>query len=83
MLAIAIFIKKYKKEVSPDMKDKIKEAWLARWKGELGNPSRKPRRVMKAYIDSLDSTVNAVDEQMCWECWPDDEAAPSLGTWLD
>ena len=26
MLAIAIFIKKYKKEASADMKDKIKEA---------------------------------------------------------
>jgi hypothetical protein len=48
MLTIAIFIEKYKKEVSDDMKDKIEEAWLARWKSELGNPSKKPRRVMKA-----------------------------------
>jgi len=48
MLAIAIFIEKYKKEASADMKDKIEEAWLARWKSELGNPSKKPRRVMKA-----------------------------------
>jgi hypothetical protein len=39
------------------MKDKIEEAWLARWKSELGNPSKKPRRIMKAYIDYLDSTV--------------------------
>ena len=73
MLAIAIFIKKYKKEASAEVKDKIEEAWLARWKSELGNPSKKPRRVMKAYIDYLDSTVDAVDEQMCWECWPEDD----------
>ena len=79
MLAIAIFIEKYKKEASPDMKDKIEEAWLARWKGELGNPSKKPRRVMKAYIDSLDSTVDAVDEQMCWECWPEDDGGSEFG----
>ncbi len=72
MLAIAIFIEKYKKEASADVKDKIKEAWLARWKHNLGNPSKKPRRVMKAYIDYLDLTVDAVDEQMCWECWPED-----------
>jgi hypothetical protein len=72
MLAIAIFIKKYKKEASANMKDKIKEAWLARWKSELGNPSNKPCRVMKAYINFLDSTVDAVNEQMCWECWPED-----------
>jgi hypothetical protein len=73
MLVIAIFIEKYKKEASPDMKDKIEEAWLLRWKSELGNPSKKPRRVMKAYIYLLDSTVDAVDEQMCWECWPEDD----------
>jgi hypothetical protein len=66
-------IEKYKKEASADTKDKIEEAWLARWKSELGNPSKKPRRVMKAYIDYLDSTVDAVDEQMCWECWPEDD----------
>ena len=68
MLATAIFIKKYKKEASADMKDKIKEAWLARWKSKLGNPSKKPHRVMKAYIYFLDSTVDTVNEQMCWEC---------------
>ncbi len=72
MLAIAIFIEKYKKEASADVKDKIEEAWLARWKHDLGTPIKKPRRVLKAYIDYLDSTVDAVDEQMCWECWPED-----------
>ena len=74
MLAIAIFIKKYKKEASADTKDKIEEAWLARWKSELGNPSKKPRRVMEAYIDCLDRTVDAVDKQMCWDCWPEDDS---------
>ena len=72
MLTIAIFIEKYKKEASAVVKGKIEEAWLARWKSNLGNPTRKPRRVMKAYIDYLDSTVGVVDEQMCWECWPKD-----------
>jgi hypothetical protein len=74
MLAIAIFIDKYKKEVPAEMKDKIKEAWLAHWKRKLGNPSKKPRSVMKAYIDYLDSTVDVIDEQMCWECWPEDDS---------
>jgi len=72
MLTIAIFIEKYKKEASADTKD-IKEAWLARWKSKLGNPSKKPHCIMKAYIDYLESTVDAVDEQMCWECWPEDD----------
>ena len=73
MLAIAIFIKNYKKEASADMKDRIEEAWLARWKSKLGNPNKKPHRMMRAYINLLDSTVDAVDEQMCWECWPEDD----------
>ena len=73
MLAITIFIEKYKKEAFANVKDRIEEAWLAHWKNNLGNPSKKPRRVMKAYIDSLDLTVNAVDEQMSWECWPKDD----------
>ncbi len=55
------------------MKDNIEEAWLARWKHDLGNPSKNSRRVMKAYIDYLDLTVDAVNEQMCWECWPEDD----------
>ena len=72
MLAIAIFIEKYKQEASADVKDKIEEAWLARWKNNLGNPSKKNQRVTKAYIDYQYLTVDAVDEQMCWECWPKD-----------
>ena len=78
MLAIAIFIEKYKKEASAIVKDKIEEAWLARWKNDLGNHSKKPRGVMKAYIDYIDSTVAAVDEQMCWECWPKDNGGDML-----
>jgi hypothetical protein len=71
MLAMAIFLAKYKRDMSDDMKDKLESAWLERWKGALGNPSRKPRRVMMAYLDLLDTSIDDVDEQMCWECWPD------------
>jgi hypothetical protein len=34
---------------------------------------------MKAYIDSLDSTIDAVNEQMCWECWPEDDGGSKFG----
>jgi hypothetical protein len=70
MLAMAIFLEKYKRNMPEDMKDKVESAWLERWKGSLGNPSRKPCRVMKAYLDPLDTSLDEVDEQMCWECWP-------------
>jgi hypothetical protein len=54
-----------------NMKDKLELKWLQRWQGELGNPSWKPRRVMKVYINLLDILGDTLDEQMCWECWPD------------
>jgi hypothetical protein len=73
MLAIAIFIEKYKSGTSADEKDRIEAAWLKKHKVALGNPSRNPRRVMKTYIDLLDTTMDEVDKQMCWDCWPEDD----------
>jgi hypothetical protein len=73
MLAMAIFLEKYKRDMPEDMKDKVESAWLEHWKGSLGNPSRKPRRVMKAYLDLLNTSLDEVDEQMCWECWPNND----------
>ena len=52
------------------MKDKIEMDWLARWRSVIGNPTKKPRRVMKTYLDLLDITVDDLDDQMCWDCWP-------------
>jgi hypothetical protein len=72
VLAIALFIEKYKKELPDEVKDEIESDWVTRWKDRLGNP-RKPRRVMKTYIDLLDISVDALDENMCWECWPEDD----------
>ena len=77
VLAIALFIEKYKKDLSADVKDRIESDWLARWRGSLGNPNRKPRRVMKAYLDLMDMTMDDLDDQMCWECWPDEEIEPA------
>ena len=73
VLAIALFIEKYKRDIPADVKDKIEADWIVRWKGSLGNPSRKPRRVMRAYIDLLDISIDNLDDAMCWECWPDDD----------
>ncbi len=54
------------------MKDKIEAQWVKRWKGNLGFPSKRPWRVMRAYLDHLNISMNALDEQMCWECWPEE-----------
>ena len=78
VLAIALFIEKYKKELSDNVRDRIESDWVARWRSAIGNPTRKPRRVMKAYLDLLDITMDDLDEQMCWECWPEDDDRESL-----
>jgi hypothetical protein len=78
MLAMAIFIEKYMTTAADNEKDRIKAAWLKKWKGDLGNPMRNPRCMMTAYLDLLDTTMDNVDEQMCWECWPEDDGQNKL-----
>ncbi len=73
MLTMEILIEKYKKGASDNAKDKIKVTWLKLWKGDLKNPTRNPCQVMKAYLDLLNTTVDNVDEQMCWECNVDEQ----------
>ena len=78
VLAIALFIEKYKRDLSDDVKDKIESEWVARWRSAIGNPKRNPQRVMKTYLDLLDITVNDLDNQMCWDCWPEGEDVDDL-----
>ena len=71
VLAIALFIEKYKWDLSDDVKDRIESDWVAHWHLAIGNPKKNPHRVMKTYLDLLDITVDDLDEQMCWDCWPE------------
>ncbi len=75
ILAIAIFIDKYKQDLPDDMEDRIEADWITRWRSAVGNLNRKPHQVMTAYLDLLDMTVDELDDQMCWDCWPDENSA--------
>ena len=71
MLAMALFLEKYmKRDLSKLEREKVESAWLDRWKDRLGNPSRLPSKVMKAYLEYMDMSSTMLDEQMEWECWP-------------
>lgn len=74
MLAMALFLDKYTRSIGHADRDKIEKAWLLRWKENLGNPSRLPRKVMKAYLEYMDISAETLDNQMDWECWPVDDA---------
>jgi hypothetical protein len=71
VLAIALFIKKYKRPISDNMIDQLVSDWVKHWKDSLGNPTKKPCRVMKTYLDLMDISMDYLDENMCWDCWPD------------
>jgi hypothetical protein len=74
MLAMALFLERYvKKLMSQADRDKIEAAWLQRWKERLGNPSRMPRKVMKAYLEYMDISPEMLDTQMDWESWPEND----------
>ncbi len=80
MLAMALFLEKYMKVLmSPSTCNRIKAAWLQHWKETLGNPRKLPCNVLRAYLDSLDISVDMLDDQMDWECWPMDMHWKILG----
>ncbi len=80
MLAMALFLDKYiSKTMSHADRDKLEIAWLQRWKEKLGNPSRMPRKVMRAYLDYMDISAETLDTQMDWECWPVDDNMEDFG----
>ncbi len=69
MLAMALFLEKYNRSMSNANRNKLETAWLQRWKDNLGNPSRLPRKVMRAYLEYMDILAEMLDDQMDWECW--------------
>jgi hypothetical protein len=73
MLAIALFLDKYKKTLPDDSRRTIESTWVARFKEKLGQPQRSPTQVMKAYCDDLDITSGHLDLAMDWDCWPEDD----------
>jgi hypothetical protein len=49
---------------------KVEEAWLQQWSEWLGRPTGTPGKVMHTYLEYMDITVDDLDAQMCWDCWP-------------
>jgi hypothetical protein len=54
MLAIAIFVEKHRNSLSDSEKSAIEDKWISRWKDKIGQPTRTPRQVMRAYCEELD-----------------------------
>jgi hypothetical protein len=65
VLAIALFIEKYKRHISNNMKDCLESEWVKHWKDSLGNPIKKSCQVMKMYLDLMDISMDYLDKNMC------------------
>ncbi len=70
MLAIALFVDRHKDRLSESKKSLIEEKWIARWKDEVGQPTRTSRQVMRAYCKELDISAEHLVKAMDWECRP-------------
>ncbi len=76
MLAIALFMDRHKDQLSDAEKSAIEAKWISRWKDTVGQPTRTPWQVLRAYCEELDITAEHLVKAMDWECWPasDDDA---------
>ncbi len=72
MLAQALFVTKYMKNLLADQAQaKLEEAWLQWWREGLGHLIWTPGKVMRTYLEHMVMTVDDLDAQMSWDCWPD------------
>ena len=71
MLAIALYIDRYTKDISDSERSAIETRWLDRWKSKLGQPARTPRQVMRTFCDNYNITPDHLDCALDWDCWPD------------
>ena len=71
MLAIALYIDRYTKDISTTECFTIKSCSLDKYKAKLGQPGRTPRQIMRTYCNNYNITPDHLDQAMDWECWPD------------
>jgi hypothetical protein len=72
MLAIILFLDRYKLDMSEADQSQLESKWLSWRKDKIGQPARTPRQVMRTYCDTLNITPEHLDLAMMWESWPDD-----------
>jgi hypothetical protein len=70
MLAIALFVELHKNQLSNSEKASIEDKWIAHWKDKIGQPTRTPRQVMRAYCKELDILADHLARAVDWGCWP-------------
>ena len=73
MLDIAIFVEKHRNSLSDSEKSAIEDKWISRWKDKIGQPTRTPRQVMRAYCEELDISPDHLAQAIDWDCWPESD----------
>ena len=73
MLAIALYIDRYTKDISATDRSTIESCWLDKYRAKLGQPGRTPRQIMRTFCDNYNITPDHLDQAMDWDCWPDSD----------
>ncbi len=68
MLAIALYIDRYTKDISATECSTIESCWLDKYKAKLGQPGCTPCQIMRTYCDNYNITPDHLDQAMDWEC---------------
>ena len=55
--------------MTADEKQAVEDRWLERWKSRT-RVSTKPRVLMTNYLESHELSIDQLDEEMDWACWP-------------
>jgi hypothetical protein len=70
MLAMALCLECYMKgHLSDAAWDSIESDWINQWKECLNNPHHKPHQVLCTYLEDIDLSEDALDDQLDWDCW--------------
>jgi hypothetical protein len=68
MLAIALYIDRYTKDIYATNCSTIESCWLDKYMAKLGQPGRTPRQIMRTFCDNYNITTDHLDQALDWDC---------------
>jgi hypothetical protein len=69
MLAIALYIDWYTKDITGQERLDIETRWFDKWKAKLGEPARTLRQIMQTYYENYNIMPDNLDQALDWDCW--------------
>ena len=73
-LAMSVFLRKFTKQgkLTDSAAKEAERRWLEKWSSRGGKPHTTPQRVYNAYTSMYDISLEQLDSEIDWQCWPVD-----------